>query len=340
MNNSAMKVVDKTTDGITEDEAELYDRQIRLWGLDAQKRLRGSRILVAGLCGMGAEVTKNLVLAGVKSVVLLDHREVTEIDTFSNFLAAPNSVGQNIASASEERAQALNPMVDVVADPTNIEEKTEEFFKDFDVVFLSRCKREQLLRINNICRMNGVVFLAGDVFGQIGYMFSDLLDHSYADEVKEKVEVPGQSQTVEETRIVRREESFIPLSQALDVDWTTPKYASQLRRTSPAYFIMQVMMEFVMLHGRLPDPSRRDEDVVEILTIKNALMDKMNIPPEKVKNDFAEYVFGQLSPVCAILGGVAAQEIIKAVSQKDAPLKNFFFFNTLEGAGIVECIGH
>lgn len=23
---------------ITEDEAELYDRQIRLWGLDAQKR--------------------------------------------------------------------------------------------------------------------------------------------------------------------------------------------------------------------------------------------------------------------------------------------------------------
>ena len=28
---------------ITEDEAQLYDRQIRLWGLDAQKRLRGAR---------------------------------------------------------------------------------------------------------------------------------------------------------------------------------------------------------------------------------------------------------------------------------------------------------
>ena len=29
---------DKNVENITEDEAALYDRQIRLWGLDAQKR--------------------------------------------------------------------------------------------------------------------------------------------------------------------------------------------------------------------------------------------------------------------------------------------------------------
>lgn len=51
-------------------------------------------------------------------------------------------------------------------------------------------------------------------------------------------------------------------------------------------------------------------------------------------------MFGQLSPVCAIVGGVLAQEIIKAVSQKDLPHNNFFFFSTLDGAGVVECIGH
>ena len=48
-----------------------------------------------------------------------------------------------------------------------------------------------------------------------------------------------------------------------------------------------VMMEFITLHGRFPDPSRQEEDVVEILTIKNALLDKLSVPPEKVKNDFA-----------------------------------------------------
>ena len=31
-------MVEKKTESITEDEAAVYDRQIRLWGLDAQKR--------------------------------------------------------------------------------------------------------------------------------------------------------------------------------------------------------------------------------------------------------------------------------------------------------------
>ena len=34
---------------ITEQEAELYDRQIRLWGLDAQKRLRAARLCILGM---------------------------------------------------------------------------------------------------------------------------------------------------------------------------------------------------------------------------------------------------------------------------------------------------
>jgi hypothetical protein len=33
------KMVEINTTELTEDEAELYDRQIRLWGLDSQKRL-------------------------------------------------------------------------------------------------------------------------------------------------------------------------------------------------------------------------------------------------------------------------------------------------------------
>lgn len=44
------------------------------------------------------------------------------------------------------------------------------------------------------------------------------------------------------------------------------------------------------------------------------------------------------SPVCAVVGGVLGQEVIKAVSRKDAPHKNFFFYD-LEGNGMVDCFG-
>ena len=50
---------------ISEDEAALYDRQIRLWGIDAQKKLLSSKILLINMQGLGAEIAKNLVLSGI-----------------------------------------------------------------------------------------------------------------------------------------------------------------------------------------------------------------------------------------------------------------------------------
>lgn len=44
-----------------------------------------------------------------------------------------------------------------------------------------------------------------------------------------------------------------------------------------------------------------------------------------------------LVPVCAILAGILGQEIVKAISQKDEPICNYFCFDG--GAGTVRRIG-
>ena len=44
----------KTT--VSNEEAELYDRQIRLWGLEAQSRMRDAKVLIVGLRGVHTEV--------------------------------------------------------------------------------------------------------------------------------------------------------------------------------------------------------------------------------------------------------------------------------------------
>uniref|UniRef100_A0A914ZSK9 Replication factor C subunit 1 n=1 Tax=Parascaris univalens TaxID=6257 RepID=A0A914ZSK9_PARUN len=85
---------------ISDEEKAVYDRQIRLWGLEAQNRLRNSSVLIAGLSGCGAEVAKNLMLAGLKSITLLDHRKVTEMDESNQFFIAPGSIGQNIRNTA------------------------------------------------------------------------------------------------------------------------------------------------------------------------------------------------------------------------------------------------
>lgn len=85
------------------------------------------------------------------------------------------------AEASVNRAQSLNPMVNVTADPENIDDKPEEYFKDFNVVCVSECTAEQMKKINDICRKYNVKFFAGDVFGLFGYTFADLINHEFAE---------------------------------------------------------------------------------------------------------------------------------------------------------------
>lgn len=84
---------------LTEKEAEIYDRQIRLWGVDAQRRMRASRVLVAGLGSLGAEVVKNIVLAGV-NVTIQDSSPATEEDVGSQFFINASHLGQNVSSAA------------------------------------------------------------------------------------------------------------------------------------------------------------------------------------------------------------------------------------------------
>ncbi|KFO26273.1 SUMO-activating enzyme subunit 1 [Fukomys damarensis] len=51
------------------------------------------------------------------------------------------------------------------------------------------------------------------------------------------------------------------------------------------------------------------------------------------------YCFSEMAPVCAVVGGILAQEIVKALSQRDPPHNNFFFFDGMKGNGTVECLG-
>ncbi|CAG8569070.1 31747_t:CDS:2, partial [Racocetra persica] len=80
---------------ISEDEAALYDRQIRLWGLEAQQRMRVSSILISGMRGLSNEICKNLVLAGIGSITIIDHNLVMEEDLGAQFFVTEGDIGKN-----------------------------------------------------------------------------------------------------------------------------------------------------------------------------------------------------------------------------------------------------
>ncbi|XP_071962038.1 SUMO-activating enzyme subunit 1-like [Antedon mediterranea] len=331
---------------ISEAEAALYDRQIRLWGLEAQKRLRASSVLFIGLKGLGAEVCKNVVLSGINSITLMDHNTVTEEDFCSNFLiSSREDIGKNRAASSVERTQELNPNVIVKSDNDNPDNKPDIFFEQFDVVCATCCPRATIFRLNNICHGKNIKFFAGDVFGFYGYMFADLNDHEFVEEkakMIEKEDSNGVKKLVAddtETVVTKKTFSYCRFKDALDVDWSTEKYAKALKRASDVYFIMQILLMFREQFGRDPQPGNLENDRTELQRLREEVLDALKVKSDPVDDNFSGHCAAELSPICAIVGGVMGQEIIKAVSCRDVPHNNFFFFNGLNSTGIVDCIG-
>src|SRR5271169_6208852 len=130
---------------LSADEIALYDRQLRLWGIEAQNRMRRANILLITMKALGNEIAKNLVLAGIGSLTVWDSETVTEADVATQFFVTEEHIGMNVtrsyllslteniqrAEASVEDIQRLNPRVQVRHDSTSIVSKGPESYKGF-----------------------------------------------------------------------------------------------------------------------------------------------------------------------------------------------------------------
>lgn len=72
-------------------------------------------------------------------------------------------------------------MVTVTADESNLDDKPDEFFHNFDVICASECTVTQIKRLNKIARKQNINFFVGDVWGMFGYTFADLGTHAFVE---------------------------------------------------------------------------------------------------------------------------------------------------------------
>jgi ubiquitin-like 1-activating enzyme E1 A len=288
------------------------------------------------LNGLGAEIAKNIILGGVKSVHFLDSAKVTNLDFAYQFFIPQTELGKYRAEASLLRAQALNPMVQLVADTGNLSDKNEEFFKNFDVVVIIEAPIAEQIRIDNICRANKIKFFAADMFGMFGYSFADLQEHEFAEDIiKHKViSKPNEKVKTEPVKTTsKRSLSFPSLESVIDFNYNDPAFVKRMKKSGPAYIVMKIMQKFREQENRDPLPQTRDEDVKKMLAIRDSMSNAETVP-----DIYFEHMIGQISPSAAILGGAVAQEVIKTVSQKDAPHFNYFFFDPQTVCGYIETV--
>lgn len=66
-------------------------------------RLRSANLLLVGMRALANEIAKNLVLAGIGSLTILDDQLVTEEDLGSQFFISELHVGMNVCILSRRQ---------------------------------------------------------------------------------------------------------------------------------------------------------------------------------------------------------------------------------------------
>lgn len=94
---------------------DLYDRQIRTLGEDANQKILTSSVVIIGLeNGLATEIGKNLCLLGVSEIYLFDNENVQKENIETGFYYSESNIGKIRSHVLSEKIKELNLYVNVV----------------------------------------------------------------------------------------------------------------------------------------------------------------------------------------------------------------------------------
>jgi molybdopterin/thiamine biosynthesis adenylyltransferase len=114
-----------------------YDRQVRIWGAHGQSKLETAQICMLGAGPVATEAMKNLVLGGIASFTIVDHRTVQERDLGNNFFFDHEALGQGRAEAATRLLCELNENVNGSFSDEVLQDllkASRDYFKGFSLV--------------------------------------------------------------------------------------------------------------------------------------------------------------------------------------------------------------
>lgn len=303
------------------------------------------------------EVAKNLVLAGIKSLTVVDHNVVTEDDLGAQFFITEADVGKNRAEAAVPEMQKLNPRVNIYVDTSDIASKGPEFYQAYDMVIATDVDFMTLSTINASTRLSQKPFYAAGTHGFYGYIFADLIQHDYIIE-REKSNVATTIKAESATRsvvafsdkgvengrakeLVEKREIYSPLLLA-NTSPLPPEYLNKrrlLKQVTPLLTCLRALWEFQKTSsaispdgdGRGRNPSHASADLQLFTTIATEKHKELQLPIDTLTSEFLrkflQNLDGELAPVAAFLGGQLAQDVINVIGKREQPIQNLVLFD-------------
>lgn len=164
-----------------------YARHISLpqIGLEGQKAISSSKILVIGAGGLGSPVILYLAAAGVGKMGIIDFDDIDVSNLQRQVIHSNSEVGRNKAESAKSRIKQLNPEVEVEIWKERLtpENGMEIFQNDWDIVIDGTDNLPTRYLIDDLCSILDLPWIYGSIYrfeGQVS-VFNFLGGPSYRD---------------------------------------------------------------------------------------------------------------------------------------------------------------
>ncbi|QRW00544.1 ubiquitin-conjugating enzyme E1 [Ceratobasidium sp. AG-Ba] len=293
-----------------------------------------TEVLVVRLKGVATEAIKNIVLAGIGKLIVVDDQPVDETDLGCGFFFPEGSIGQPRVEAAKPQIQSLNPLVNVVAvsDFGCLSDgQIDATLEGVDLVCVTDCQKDEMLRLNEASRRSKKLFYAGGSYGIIGFVFADLLVHEYLAQDRNAAGSGAPKTTKQSVTYPSLRESFSHSWKGLA--------KRQTKELNPsAVFSVLALWEWESQHQAYVGP----DSGVEVRQIAAEMIKSAGvntqvdpIPSVAAIDSLCITAKHEFSPICAIIGGFLGQDILKALGAKEPPISNFLVFDGSTGAASV-----
>lgn len=169
---------------LTPEALQIYDRQ-RFLGLETQRRLLNSSILLTPVNGVMTELAKNLVLCGC-NLVLYDFSTVSQKDIDCNFLLSAKDAGISKVQVIAKKLQEMNPLV-AVSQADSLKN-----LQNYDIIAVSTGNFQEMLQWDRVSKeINKPVYVLWNC-GFYGFFYASLGREFFFEKIEKNRENPLQ----------------------------------------------------------------------------------------------------------------------------------------------------
>jgi adenylyltransferase/sulfurtransferase len=151
----------------SKNELARYNRHIIIpeFGLEAQKKLKKSKVLVIGSGGLGSPLLLYLAAAGVGHIGIVDFDIVEDSNLHRQVLFGVSDLGKPKVEAAKERLESINPYIQIKAHNTQFtSQNAMELVAEYDVIADGTDNFPTRYLVNDACVLSGKTNVYASIF--------------------------------------------------------------------------------------------------------------------------------------------------------------------------------